>query len=573
MKRYLLIISLIIVSALTLAACATPVNVVTEEINNLLSDSPSANALAKELQQAIEGNQNIAEEAPQTQNSDTAVNETISLGTTSEVLAAYQGALEEIYQRVNPQVVNISVLVEQPAGMSGIPGFGFPGIPGAPEDNTPPDSQEPFYGHGAGSGFVWDKEGHIVTNNHVVKDAVKIEVTFADGTTVPAELVGADPDSDLAVLKVDVAQEKLHPVQLADPDSVKVGQLAIAIGNPFGLEGTMTVGIVSAMGRSIPATEGFTNGPVYSIPEIIQTDAPINPGNSGGVLVDGEGKVIGVTAAIESPVRANAGIGFAIPVSIVEKVVPVLIEEGDYPNPYLGISGLSLTPALSEAMDLDANQRGALVIDVVPGSPADKAGLIGSFKQTKIDGQAVKVGGDVIVAIDDVDVRDMDDLIAYLTTKTVVGQKVTLKVIRDGKVMEVKVKLGARPEEQVMTSAPEHPQKGKAKMGIMATDMTPQIAEAMGLPSDQNGVLVVQVEAGSPADEAGLHGSYKPLDFNGKQIMVGGDVIIKMDGDSIDNLAQLHSWLSGAEPGQKVELTILRDGKEMQLILTLGEHS
>ena len=372
-------------------------------------------------------------------------------------MAAYESALSGIYTQVNPSVVNIRILTQQSVTLPGseqfpnFPFFNMPSFPGMPEAPQTPNQQipeTPQYSQSLGSGFVWDKAGHIVTNNHVVDGADKIEVAFQDGTTVPAERVGADPDSDLAVIKVAIPEEQLHPVKMGASDGLRVGQLAIAIGNPFGLEGTMTVGIISALGRSLPSGElNFNNGPVYRIPDVIQTDAPINPGNSGGVLVNDQGKVIGVTFAIESPAGANAGIGFVIPAAIVERVVPVLIEKGSYAHPYLGISGTSLTPDLAKAMDLEASQRGALVAEVVAGSPADKAGLRGSDRQVTIDGQQVSVGGDMILAIDDQPVKEMDDLIAYLSAQTGVGQKVSLTVLRDGKEKRLEATLTARPSQ------------------------------------------------------------------------------------------------------------------------------
>ena len=234
--------------------------------------------------------------------------------------------------------------------------------------------------------------------------------------------------------------------------------MAIAIGNPFGEQGTMTAGIISALGRSIPTSELQGTGPSYTIPNIIQTDAPINPGNSGGVLVDNQGHVIGVTAAIESPVRASAGIGYVIPSTIVAKVVPGLIQNGKYEHPYLGISGGTLNPTFAKAMNLPANTRGALVGDVNPDGPAGKAGLRGSQDQASIDGFDVPVGGDVITAIEGQQVKSMDDLISYLYTHTEVGQKVTLSILRDGKAMDVQVTLEARPApvqtSQVIDQAP-----------------------------------------------------------------------------------------------------------------------
>ncbi|HLO33835.1 MAG TPA: trypsin-like peptidase domain-containing protein, partial [Anaerolineales bacterium] len=329
----------------------------------------------------------------------------ITSGVSGDLLSAYQGTLEKIYTAVSPSVVNIRVVEQANAGNTDttqLPGFPFFNLP---QGQQPQQQLQTALG----SGFVWDQDGHIVTNNHVISGANKIEVAFSDGTIVPATLVGADPDSDLAVLKVDVPAAQLHPVQLADSSSINVGQLAIAIGNPFGLEGTMTTGIISAVGRSLPADE--TAAQSYTIPDIIQTDAPINPGNSGGVLLDGQGQVLGVTSAIESPVRANAGVGFAIPSAIVKNVVPALIKDGKYVHSWLGISGTTLVPDLAKAMNLDANQRGALVEEVSPNSPAEKAGLHASSQQVTIDGQTATVGGDVITAIDNQPVLQMDDLI------------------------------------------------------------------------------------------------------------------------------------------------------------------
>ena len=356
-----------------------------------------------------------------------------------DLLAAYEGTLENIYAMVSPSVVNVRVVQKVDAsssGLSQIPGFPFFSLP---------QGQQPqqLYQSVLGSGFVWDQSGDIVTNNHVIDGADKIEVAFSDGTIVPATLVGTDPDIDLAVIKVDVDAAQLQPVQLADSSAVKVGQLVIAIGNPFGLEGTMTTGIISAVGRSLPADESSTQS--YTIPDVIQTDAPINPGNSGGVLADTQGHVLGVTSAIESPVRANTGIGFAIPSAIVNNVVPALIKDGKYVHSWLGISGTTLVPDLAKAMNLDAGQRGALVEEIFPKSPAEKAGLRGSSQQVIIDGQTANVGGDVITAIDDQPVVEMDDLIAYLARNTKVDQKVNLTILRDGKQERLDVILAARP--------------------------------------------------------------------------------------------------------------------------------
>ncbi len=471
-----------------------------------------------------------------------------------DVVAALEGTLERIYEEVNPSVVHIRVA---PRVISGeVPPLGGP-VPGT-----------------TGSGFVWDKEGHIVTNNHVVDGAGRITVTFADGTAVPAEVVGTDPDSDLAVLRVDVPSERLHPITVADSTRLKVGQLVVAIGNPFGLKGTMTVGVISALGRVLPTEQEVGARGRYVIPDVIQTDAAINPGNSGGVLVNTEGKLIGVTSAIISPVRASAGIGFAIPSVIVKKVVPKLIEQGYYEHPWIGISGITLSPDVAEAMNLDRDQRGVLVIEVIPESPADKAGLRGSDRVALIGGAEVPVGGDVIVAIDDQQVETFDDLVTYLARYTEVGQTVTLTVLRDGEEVQVELTLAARPSAKRREPQAQAEPRGhtRAWLGIRGVTLTSELAQAMGLPEDQTGVLVVVVVQGSPADKAGLRGGYKPFELDGRRIPIGGDVIIRFDGEEVTSMADLLSYLQERRPGDKVTLTVIRDGETQTLEVTLGER-
>jgi len=485
--------------------------------------------------------------------------------TTTGALEALQETLERIYQDIGPSVVNIQVVQKQEVGEN--PFQMLPGWPffGKPAPQQPPQEQ---YRRGSGSGFVWDEEGHIVTNNHVVEGADKIRVTFSDGMTISGTVVGADPDSDLAVLKVDVPADALYPVQLADSTQVEVGHLAVAIGNPFGLENTMTVGFVSALERSLPAEAG-DEGPSYTIPDVIQTDAPINPGNSGGVLVNDRGEVIGVTSAIVSPVRAWAGIGFAIPSAIVQRVVPALIETGHYAYPWLGISGTSLNPDLAQAMNLEANQRGALVIDVVPGGPADEAGLRGSGRTVTVDGIEHRVGGDVVVALDGRPVEAFDDLVAHLINSTEVGQQVTLRVLRDGREQQVEVTLGERPEtEEEAGPVPEEAAEG-AWLGISGMTLMPEVAQAMGLPETQSGVLVGEVVGGSPADKAGLRGSYKPVTIGGQRLLVGGDVIVAWDDQFVTQMEELKALVGKARVGQEVTLTVLRDGERIQIQVTL----
>ncbi len=354
--------------------------------------------------------------------------------------------LVNLYKRVNPSVVNIEVILGN---------FQHPTLPDGtqppqptPDPNAPPDEQfSPFFNpQGQGSGFVYDKNGYIITNNHVVEDATKITVTFFDGVQAEAEVVGTDADSDLAVIKVDVPPAELTPVTWGDSDAIQVGQRAVAIGNPFGLVGTLTTGIISAKGRSLPSLNG-----IFRIPEIIQTDAAVNPGNSGGPLLDSHGEVIGVVSAIVPRQLGNGersflGVGFAIPGNLAKKVIPGLIENGKYEHPWLGISGTSMTPELAEAMGLSPAQHGALIAQVYPDSPAGKARLRGGDEPfTTADGARTVIGGDVIVAADDEPVITFDDLISFLSRKGDVGKTVTLTIIRDGETQKVDVTLQPRP--------------------------------------------------------------------------------------------------------------------------------
>jgi len=331
-----------------------------------------------------------------------------------------EALLISIYERVNPAVVSIRVVKK---GILPRLPFSHPEVP-----------QE-----GRGSGFVWDEKGHIVTNYHVVSDAEELEVIFYNGDSAKAEVVGTDPHSDLAVIKVDELPEDVHPVELGDSSQIKVGQRAIAIGNPFGLAGTMTVGIISALGRRLPSA-----ATPFSIPEVIQTDAAINPGNSGGPLLDSAGRVIGINTAIESPLGINAGIGFAVPINLAKRIVPVLIEKGTYDYPWLGIKGMTVTKALAKEFDLPVDY-GALVNEVVRNGPAYKAGIRGGTKRVQFMGEEITIGGDIIVGIDGHEIRRFDDLLTYLIYNTSVGQEVTLNVVRDGERIKVRVVLGKRP--------------------------------------------------------------------------------------------------------------------------------
>ncbi len=304
-------------------------------------------------------------------------------------------------------------------------------------------------GGGEGSGFVFDTQGHIVTNYHVVQDNTNLEVDFPSGTKVHGTVVGSDLDSDLAVVKVDVPVSELKPLPLGDSDALQVGDTVVAIGNPFGFSSTMTMGIVSAKGRNLESIRQTSDGRSFSAGDLIQTDAAINPGNSGGPLLNLQGEVVGVNRAIQTVASAasgepvNSGIGFAVSVNIVKRVVPVLISKGSYDYPYLGISSLDeVTLMLAEALGLPQS-RGAYLVEVVTGGPADQAGLKAGTVDTSITG--LKSGGDLITAIDGQPINVYADLIGYLMTKKSPGDQVVLTILRDGKEKQVTVTLGKRP--------------------------------------------------------------------------------------------------------------------------------
>ena len=513
--------------------------------------------------------------APMNQSAGAVVHLPAARPATAALLAGdLQGRLEEIYAAANPSVVNIRVIAQANVSMGG------QAIPGAP------------MAMGEGSGFVWDRQGHIVTNNHVVANASKISVTFADGATVPATVVGTDPESDLAVIKVDPTAVNLQPVTVGDSTQVKVGQFVVAIGNPFGLEGSMTFGIVSALGRSLPASnEGslMGQGSTYTIPDIIQTDAPVNPGNSGGVLLDLNGNLIGVPSAIESPVRASSGVGFAIPSAIVKQVAPELIRSGKFVHPWIGISGGTLSSAVAQEMGLPRTQRGALIVDVTADSPAEKAGLIGGKRQATIDGQQVRVGGDIITAVEGQPVRRFEDLVTYLARHGTVGQTIKLTILRDGKELNVSLTLAARPTAQQATARslgdqtqPQRPAPTPAPrsrspqadqtawLGVVGISLTPPIAVAMDLKADQTGALLLDVVTDSPADQAGLRAGGQDFNLNGRNIKIGGDVIIGVDGEAITSMQDLTLAVRSKKPGDKVSLTVLREGQELTVTAELA---
>ena len=293
--------------------------------------------------------------------------------------------------------------------------------------------------NGVGSGFVFDKKGHIITNAHVVNDARKIVVTFLDGRSYNADVIGQDKFTDIAVIKVNADLKLLHPLTLGDSSNLKVGEQIAAIGNPFGLSGSMTSGIISQLGRLLPSGSG------YSIPDIIQTDAAINPGNSGGPLLNMRGEIVGINTAIQSTTGEFTGVGFAVPSKTIAKIVPILISEGEYRHPWIGISGRDIDPDLAKVLNLN-EAVGFLVVTVVEHSPASEAGLRGSEETVSIDGINYPKGGDVILSVDGIDVRKIDDILIHLQRAKSIGDEMILEILRDGRTTNVSITLQERPE-------------------------------------------------------------------------------------------------------------------------------
>jgi len=329
--------------------------------------------------------------------------------------------MEAVYDQAGPAVVNIT---------SRVITYDF--------------FMQPIPQEGTGSGFVYDTEGHIITNYHVVADAESVSVALASGEVYPATIVGVDPSSDLAVLHIET-ENLPDPISLRDSDQLRVGQFVVAIGNPFGLERTLTVGVISALSRVIESPDGRFIG------EAIQTDAAINPGNSGGPLLDLQGRVIGVNSQIVSPVRGSAGIGFAVSSNTIRRVVPQLIAKGHYPHPWLGISVLPFDPRgaqiLREAgMDVPVDE-GLLVVEVVPSSPAAVAGIRSGDQVVRIGNTEIPLGGDIITAINGEPMASFQELIVHLETETQVEDTVEMTLIRSGQEIKVSVTLAERPEQ------------------------------------------------------------------------------------------------------------------------------
>ncbi|MFL6324447.1 MAG: S1C family serine protease [Nitrososphaeraceae archaeon] len=322
-----------------------------------------------------------------------------------------------------------------------------------------------------GSGFVYDNQGHIVTNYHVVSGVKKADVTFTDGNTYSANVVGKDPNSDLGVLQItgDFSEEKVVSLPLANSSAVRPGEQVIAIGNPFGLSGTITTGIISQKGRLLPNPDtGF------SISNAIQTDAAINPGNSGGPLLNTKGEAIGMNTAIFSSTGIYSGVGFAVPSNTIAKEVPLLIKNGSYAHPWLGVSGGKISPDLIKAVGLPTNYKGVIIGSVQPGSPAEKAGLKGL---TQDNDNGATHTGDIITAVDGHPVRQIDDIINYIESQKNVGDNIKLTVSRDGKLVELTATLQARPQTSSLSSSQNQDQLQPPGLGPI-----PELPQIPGFP-------------------------------------------------------------------------------------------
>jgi serine protease Do len=431
-----------------------------------------------------------------------------------------------------------------------------------------------------GSGFVYDKLGHIVTNFHVVDGSKnnKVYVTFLDGVSYEGDIIGTDPYSDLAVIKLSEVDKnvssKLVPIELGNSSTIRIGQKVVAVGNPFGLSGSLSEGIVSGLGRLMPAgdnggqppnpfdkTQIMKPVPSFSIPDIIQTDAAINPGNSGGPLIDMSANVIGINTAIFSNTGVYSGVGFAIPSNSLTKIVPLLIKNGEYDHPYIGINGFDITPEIAKLLNLP-EAVGFLVINVTDDSPAKLAGILGGNKSMLINGLPIELGGDIVTEIDNKPVRKVDDILSYLENYKRIGDNVTLTILRGPDLVKqvVSIPLTARPSLETNLSKPS--------LGVIGLDVTPEIANLMNVSRD-NGFLITSIISNSSASKANLRGGYTITEVNGTILELGGDIIVKMDSVDIKNQMDIKNYLKTKNIGDSVIITVLRDDNYLTKSLIL----
>ena len=439
----------------------------------------------------------------------------------------------DLVQKVSPAVVTISTTMRQQADEDSSP---FP--QGSPQDRQfgqffgEQRQGPPQVVHALGSGFIVDAQGHVVTNNHVVKDATDIQVTLADGRKLPAKIVGVDPKTDLAVLQVNAGSPLPH-LALGDSDAVRVGDWVVAVGNPFGLGGTVTAGILSARGRQIG------EGP-YD--DFLQIDAPINRGNSGGPLFAQDGTVIGVNTAIYSPSGGSVGIGFAIPSSVVKQVVSQLESTGHVARGWLGVSAQAVSPAMASALHLPTAATGALVAEVEPNSPAAAAGVKSGDVITHIGGQDVK------------DPRELARIVAALHS----GSDQPLTVYRDGQDKALTVAIAAQPGDNgdgtTQASAEDH----GPRLGLALAPLDDQARQQLNLSDNQKGVVIAQVKQDSPADAAGLQA--------GDVLEAVGDQAVTSPQQAVQALRQ-----GTRKAGAAVALRVLRDGHQAFVALTASK--
>jgi len=487
-------------------------------------------------------------------NSTIKLNQMTSEDSHNYTTSDYSNSLPDLFDKVEKSVVQITE-------------------PGSTQTTEPNPSR-------LGSGFVYDKLGHIVTNFHVVDGSKnnQVYVTFLDGVSYEGDIVGTDPYSDLAVIKLsDVDKNissKLVPLELGNSSIIRIGQKVVAVGNPFGLSGSLSEGIISGLGRLMPAgdngdspqnpfdkTQIMKPVPSFSIPDIIQTDAAINPGNSGGPLIDMNANVIGINTAIFSNTGVYSGIGFAIPSNFLTKIVPLLIKNGEYDHPYIGINGFDITPEIAKLLNLP-EAVGFLVINVTEDSPAKLAGIQGGNKSMRINGLPIELGGDIVTEIDNKPVRKVDDILSYLENYKRIGDNVTLTVLRGPDLAKqvVTIPLTARPSLETNLTNPS--------LGVIGLDVTPEIAKLMNISRD-NGFLITSIIGNSSASKANLRGGYLVTEVNGTVIELGGDIIVKMDNVDIKNQLDMKNYLKTKNIGDSIIITVLRDDNYLTKSLVL----
>ena len=442
----------------------------------------------------------------------------------SSTLLNFQEKFIEVAKKTNPSVVAITSVktVEVPTSPFGGPGSPFDFFFGNPRNRQQPEPQERQQS-GLGSGVVVSEDGYILTNNHVVEGADEIKIKFADGEEFDAKVVGTDPPTDLAVLKIEEEDVNLTVIPLGDSDNLEVGEWVVAVGSPFGLYQTVTTGIISAKGRKSTGITTYGN--------FLQTDAAINPGNSGGALVNLDSEVIGINTAIFSKTGGYQGIGFAIPINLAKRVMNELIEFGRVTRGWMGVSIQNIDKTLAEAMGLES-AKGALINEVIEDSPADKANL---------------QQGDVVVSLEGKEIEDANDLMNQVALLRP-GAKVELGLIRNGKKKEIEFEVGKREEEELAAAAPTKAEKAETeKLGMTITNLNNQIRQQLGLSDEiKSGVVITNVLPGSKAQSAGL----RP-----------GDIILQIKGEKVKTVSEFQKFLKKIKPGKNFALLVSRGGK------------